>query len=76
MNIYNTFLRFVNIDGSIEYVSLYTYYSEHQDCYQGDLDEVLYKKVGLGLGIYVPIDFNENVHVGDTNQEVFGFQRN
>jgi hypothetical protein len=49
MRAFETYMKFTNYDGSVEYVSVYVYHETHQDCYQGELDQVLYKQVSLGV---------------------------
>jgi hypothetical protein len=55
MNIYTTFLKFTNREGKEEYVSVYIYTQSHPDSFDGEISELLYKKVGEGFGEFVPI---------------------
>ena len=51
MSIYHVFLRYVNPDGSEVFCSVYQRDANHQDDFQGELDECLYKQVRNGFDV-------------------------
>ncbi len=54
MNIFETYVKFTDRD-TVTYYSIYQLTTEDPYGLVGDMDEILYKKVGTGFGQYVPI---------------------